>query len=57
MKWRIRETSDGRFIAERGIPSTTSFIMSAFIVYESAAFDTKKQAQAYINRGGSFGRK
>ena len=53
-KWRIRKVSNGRFIAERGIPNTNGYIMSKFIVYESATFNTKKEAKAYINRGGSF---
>ena len=57
MEWRIRESSYG-YVAERGLQHSggvhvTGIIgttMPVFIVYESARFDTKKQAQAYIRR-------
>lgn len=34
------------------IPGILGFTMPAFIVYESANFDTEKQARAYIKRRG-----
>jgi len=58
MEWRIRESSRGDFVAEyggevkSGTPSPTGigFLMPAFIVYEAARFDTKRQAESYIKR-------
>lgn len=58
MEWRIRESSHGWFVAERGIaheggvlaPTGIGCTMPAFIVYESARFDTRRQAEAYIKR-------
>lgn len=60
MEWRIRKSSRGGFVAEKGIPHEggekipriLGFTMPAFIVYESANFDTEKQARAYIKRRG-----
>lgn len=60
MEWRIRKSSRGGFVAEKDIPRKGSekipgilgFTMPAFIVYESANFDTEKQARAYIKRRG-----
>lgn len=60
MEWRIRKSSRGGFVAEKGIPHEGSekipgilgFTMPAFIVYESANFDKEKQARAYIKRRG-----
>lgn len=60
MEWRIRKSSRGGFVAEKGIPHKGSekipgilgFTMPAFIVYESANFDTEKRARAYIKRRG-----
>jgi hypothetical protein len=60
MEWRIRKSSRGGFVAEKGIPheggekipGILGFTMPAFIVYESANFDTEKQARAYIKRRG-----
>ncbi len=61
MEWRIRESGHGGFVAERGIkheggvlsPSGIGFTLPAFIVYESARFDTKKEAERFIRRKGS----
>lgn len=58
MEWRIRESGHGGYVAECGIqhsggvhiPGIIGVTMPAFIVYDSARFDTKKQAQAYIRR-------
>lgn len=55
MQWRIRESTRG-FYAECGIQHNGSVevgcmpgvTMPAFIVYESARFDTRKQAEKYI---------
>lgn len=55
MQWKIRE-SDRGFYAERGIQHSggvevgymPGVTMPAFIVYESARFDTRKQAEKYI---------
>lgn len=60
MEWRIRKSSHGGFVAEKGIPHAggeripviLGYTMPAFIVYESASFDTEKQARAYIKRRG-----
>lgn len=55
MEWRIRESSHGGFVAEKGIkvesqpnPCGIGYIMPAFIVYEMHSFDTEKQALSYI---------
>lgn len=56
MEWRIRESSHGGYVVEKGMqhnggvavgfkPGTT---MRAFIVYESAHCDTLKEAERYI---------
>ena len=58
MEWRIRESGHGGFVAEYGAshaggvlaPSGIGCTMPAFIVYESARFDTRRQAEAYIKR-------
>ena len=58
MEWRIRESSHGGFVAERGMeheggvlaPSGIGCTMPAFIAYESSHFDTRRQAEAYIKR-------
>ena len=60
MEWRIRKSSHGGFVAEKGIhheggeriTGVLGFTTPAFIVYESAHFDTEKQARAYITRRG-----
>ena len=53
MEWRITERNN-RFYAEWGMDSTGErrcpCTMPAFIVYESARFDTKRQAEKYIDR-------
>ena len=57
-EWRIRESSHGGFYAEYGAyhsgdvlsPTGIGYIMPGFMVYKSTYFDTKKQAQGYINR-------
>lgn len=56
MEWRIRESSHGGYVAEKGIehkggeriPGILGCTMPTFIVYESAHFNTLKQAQKYI---------
>lgn len=58
MKWRIRKCGHGGYEAEKGMqtepgtpaPSGIGYIMSAFIVYESAHFDTYCEAERYIKR-------
>lgn len=58
MEWRIRECGHGGFTVEGGIthkggarvPGLGGFTMSAFIVYESAHFDTRKEAQRFVRR-------
>lgn len=58
MERRIRESSHGGFVAERGMkheggvlsPSGIGCTIPAFIVYESFHFDTRRQADAYIRR-------
>lgn len=50
MEWRIRESSHGGFVAERGMkheggvlaPSGIGCTMPVFIVYESSHFDTRR---------------
>lgn len=63
MEWRIRESGHGGFEAEKGIaheggvlaPSGVGVTIPAFIIYESAHFDTRKQAERYIKKkGGSL---
>ena len=56
MEWRIRKNSRGKFVAEKGIrhnggeplPGIIGCTMKAFIVYESANFDTEEEAKRYI---------
>ena len=55
MEWRITENSRGGFNAEygryvkRGIAGCKpGYFMPAFVVQESARFDTKRQAEHYI---------
>lgn len=58
MEWRIRESGHGGFVAEKGIyhkggesfPGIIGVTMPAFIIYESATFETEKQAKNYIKR-------
>lgn len=58
MEWRIRESGHGGYVAERGmshkggvtIPGIIGYIMPAFIVYESANFDTLVQAERFVKR-------
>lgn len=58
MEWRIRECSHGGYTVEKGlqhdggerVAGRLGFTMRAFIVYESAHFDTRKQAENYIKR-------
>ena len=58
MEWRIRESGHGGFDAEKGmshkggefIPGIIGTTMPAFIVYESAHFQTEKEAKNYIKR-------
>lgn len=59
MVWKIRK-SDFGFVAEKGCevksgtpaPGGIGFLMPAFIVYESATFKTKRQAEKYVARNG-----
>lgn len=62
MVWKIRKSALG-FVAEKGCevksgtpsPLGIGFLMPAFIVYESATFKTKRQAEKYIiKKGGSL---
>ena len=55
MEWRIRESSHGGYIAERGIAhqggtrvGLVGVTMPAFIVYESSRFPTLRQAERYV---------
>lgn len=58
MEWRIRKCGHGGYEAEKGMqtepgtpaPSGIGYIMPAFIVYESAHFDTYREAERYIKR-------
>ena len=58
VEYRIRECGHGGFTVEKGIahkggehiPGMLGSTMPAFIVYESAHFDTKRKAQAYIKQ-------
>lgn len=58
MEWRIRESGHGGFVAEKGIyhkggesfPGIIGVTMPAFVVYESAHFQTEKEAKNYIKR-------
>lgn len=58
MEWRIRKNGHGGFVAEYGAshaggclsPAGIGCTMPSFIVYESARFDTLRQAEAYIRR-------
>lgn len=55
MEWRIRKDARGGFSVERGlnhkggekIPGAMGATMPAFIVYESAHFDTDKQVKSF----------
>ena len=56
MKWRIRESRNGWY-AEQGIEIGSvectwkpGYTMPGFIVYRSARFDTKRQAEKYIEQ-------
>lgn len=57
-EWRIRETSFGDFMAEYGSRheggmlshNGIGYTMPAFIVTEAARFDTRQQAERYIER-------
>ena len=56
MEWRIRESGHGGYVAEKGIYHEGGYTiqgiqgctMPAFILYEMARFDTRKQAEKYI---------
>ena len=58
MEWRIRKSGGGGFVAEKGmyhkggesVPGIIGVTMTAFIVYESAYFQTEKEAKNYIKR-------
>ena len=58
MEWRIRKDARGGFSVERGlnhkggekIPGVMGATMPAFIVYESAHFDTDKQVKSFMKR-------
>lgn len=58
LKWRIRESGNGDYIAELGIQhkggvlahNGIGYTMPAFIVYEYSRFSTRKEAERYINR-------
>lgn len=58
MEWRIRKDAHGGFSVERGlnhkggekIPGVMGATMPAFIVYESAHFDTDKQVKSFMKR-------
>lgn len=58
MEYRIRECGRGGFTVDIGlkhkggerITGMLGFTMPAFIVYESAHFDTKMRAQAYVRQ-------
>ena len=58
MEWRIRKDAHGGFSVERGlnhkggekIPGVMGTTMPAFIVYESAHFDTDKQVKSFMKR-------
>lgn len=60
MEWRIRESGHGGFVAEKGIyhkggesfPGIIGVTMAAFVVYESATFETVKEAKNYVKRRG-----
>lgn len=52
MKWRITEKPGGEFVAEYGVQVGGGCIMPAFVIYESASFKTRRQAEKYIERGG-----
>ena len=58
MIWQIRESGDGKFVAEYGLehsggvlgPSGAGVTMPAFIVYRMAKFDSRRQAEQYVKR-------
>ena len=58
MVWRVRESSNGGFVAEYGsehgggvlAPSGVGVTMPAFIVYEMIRFESRRRAEAYIKR-------
>ena len=57
-EWRIRKSSHGGFVAEYGAQVQPGikpgfkpgYFMPAFIVYESAHFDSETEAKRYIAR-------
>lgn len=59
MVWKIRKSNIG-FVVEKGIeirsstpaPGGIGFLMPAFIVYEAATFETRRQAEKYVERKG-----
>lgn len=55
MKWQITKKNNGEFVAEYGVQIGGGCVMPAFIVYESATFKTRRQAEKYIDRGGISG--
>lgn len=56
--WRIRECGHGGFVAEKGVEIKSGIeagykpgtYMPAFVISESAHFETRKQAENYIAR-------
>ena len=58
MEWRIRKDARGGISVEKGlnhkggerIPGVLGSTMPAFIVYESAHFDTDKQVKSFMKR-------
>lgn len=60
MEWRIIKGSRGDYVAQMGIshlggasaPGGVGVTMPAFVVYDSARFDTLEEAKRYIKRKG-----
>ena len=47
MEWRVVKTQSG-YEAQRGVRNRCPYIMSDFIVYETARFKTMGQARKFI---------
>ena len=57
MEWRIRESSHGGWVVEKGMEIKSveveykpGYYMPGFMVYEMSRFDTRKQAETFVKK-------
>jgi len=57
MEWRIRESSHGGWVVEKGMKIKSVEVeykpgcyMPGFMVYEMSRFDTRKQAETFVKK-------